>query len=92
MEVQLGGDLKGGKTQRSRSGAGSQAEGKGRAEVPAQANRRKMLSSPGSPLPSTSHLQRLLLLEPRGGGHGGLLAVPGATLSSSSLTLTRRPD
>ena len=34
MEVHLGGDLKGGKTQRSWPGAGSQAEGKGRAEYP----------------------------------------------------------
>lgn len=89
MEVHLGGDLKGGKTQRSWPGAGSQAEGKGRAEYPRRQTEDAFL--PGSPLPSTSYLQCLLLLEPRGGGHGGLLAVPGATLSSSSLTLTWLP-
>lgn len=51
MEVHLGGDLKGRKTQQSWPGVGSQAEGKGRAEVPAQANRRKVLSSPAHPCP-----------------------------------------
>lgn len=36
-----------------------------------------MLPRPAHPCPSTSHPQRLLLLEPRGSSHRGLLAAPG---------------